>query len=65
VERLGAMVTGEEDLVTALNTLKGDAAFRMVGDMPIGSVLNMMGIGSNGNGEGVETEEPVMDIPIT
>jgi hypothetical protein len=59
------MVAGEEDLVTALNTLKNDATFRMVGDMPVGPVLNMLGVGGNGNGEGVETDEPVMDIPVT
>jgi len=51
--------------VTALSTLKNDATFRMVGDMPVGPVLNMLGIGSDGNGEVVETDEPVMEIPIT
>ena len=63
VERLGAMVAGEEDLVTALNTLKNDATFRMVGDMPVSPVLSMLGVG--GNGKAVETAEPIMDIPVS
>ena len=45
VERLGTVVAGQEDMVTALDNLRKDASFRMVGDMPIGPILNLLGIG--------------------
>ncbi|MFO7537479.1 MAG: SPFH domain-containing protein [Chloroflexota bacterium] len=44
VDRLSLLVAGQEDLVTSLNKLRQDAIFRVVGDLPVGPVLNMLGI---------------------
>lgn len=44
VDRLGPVISGQEDLVTALNNIKQDANFRMVGDLPIGPILRMFGM---------------------
>lgn len=56
VERLGPVVAGQDDLVTALMKLKGDANFRLVGNMPIRSVLGLFG---------VKSEQPTEEIIIT
>ena len=47
VERLGSVISGQEDLVTALNHLKQDASFRVVGDLPIAPIIKLLGIGLN------------------
>ena len=54
VDKLGPVVSGEQNLVTALNQLKQDASFRVVGDMPIGPLLQLLGVGQNGD-DGEET----------
>jgi hypothetical protein len=38
------VVAGQEDLVTALTTLRQDARFRMIGNMPVGPLLKLVGI---------------------
>lgn len=53
VERLGSVVAGEENLVTALNNIKEDASFRVIGDMPISPILRILGL-DNGKAEVVE-----------
>ena len=60
VERLGPIVAGEEDLVTGLNQIKQDANFRMVGDLPVGPILGLLGMG---NGRSPSDDE-VQDIPV-
>jgi hypothetical protein len=43
-ERLGPVLTGREDLLTALNHLKQAANFRVVGDLPVGPILSFLGV---------------------
>lgn len=61
VERLGALVAGEEDLVTSLNTLKDDTGFRVVGDLPVGPFLQMLGLAPKQDKDDLET---VTEIPV-
>ena len=42
--RLGPVLTGREDLLTALNHLKQAANFRVVGDLPVGPILSFLGV---------------------
>lgn len=44
MERLAPVVAGQEDLLTALNHIREDAAFRVVGDLPVMPVLKLLGI---------------------
>jgi hypothetical protein len=55
VERLGPVVAGQESLTTALTTLKADASFRMIGDLPISPLLRLLGLGQ---------DAPVEEIPV-
>lgn len=57
VERLGPVVSGQENLVKALDNLRQDANFRVLGDLPIKPLLGLLGL----------TEPPaagVQDIPV-
>ena len=58
VERLGNIVSGQEDMMTALNNIKQDATFRMVGDLPIGPMMGLLGLGATAVSES-ETAVPV------
>jgi hypothetical protein len=64
IERLGPVVAGEESLTTALSTLKSDASFRVIGEMPISPLLRLLGLAQSEPVEGVE-EIPVADIDET
>ena len=44
MDRLTPVVAGQEDLVTALNNIKEDASFRMVGDIPVIQFLQFLGL---------------------
>lgn len=44
VERLGPVVAGQQDLVSALDQLRRDASFRVVGDLPLGPILQVLGL---------------------
>ncbi len=44
VDRLRPVVAGHEDLVTALDAIREDASFRVVGDFPVVPLLNLLGI---------------------
>jgi uncharacterized membrane protein YqiK len=44
IDRLGPVLTGREDLVSALNKLREHASFRLVSDLPIAPVLRFLGI---------------------
>lgn len=59
VERLGPVVSGQENLVTALNQIKEDATFRVIGDLPLNGLLKMIGLGQE-NGDPL----PVSDIAV-
>jgi hypothetical protein len=59
VERLGPVVAGKENLVTALNQIKEDATFRVIGDLPLGGLLKMMGLTQDNGGP-----LPVADIAV-
>ena len=59
VERLGPVVSGQENLVTALNQIKEDATFRVIGDLPLSGLLKMIGLGQE-NGDPL----PVADIAV-
>ena len=43
VEHMTPVVAGQEDLASALSGLKSDANFRVVGDLPIGPFLKLLG----------------------
>ena len=53
------MVSGQENLVTALNQIKEDATFRVIGDLPLSGLLKMIGVGQE-NGSPL----PVADIAV-
>lgn len=59
VERLGPVVAGEESLAQALNSLKANASFRVIGDMPVSPLLRLLGLEQKGPVSVVE------DVPIT
>ncbi|KAA3664614.1 MAG: hypothetical protein DWQ04_04835 [Chloroflexi bacterium] len=59
VERLGGVIGGDESVAEALTQLKQDASFRVVGDLPVGPVMEMLGLNVDG-GE----ETAVEDIAI-
>ena len=56
IERLGPVVAGQENLVSALNNIKEDASFRVIGDMPISPILRVLGL-ENGKETAVEEIE--------
>jgi hypothetical protein len=43
VERLVPVLQGREDLLTSLNGLRQQASFRVVGDLPVGPILDWLG----------------------
>ncbi len=43
-DRLSTVLTGREDLQTALTHLKEAANFRVVGDLPVGPILSFLGV---------------------
>ncbi|MCA9920974.1 MAG: hypothetical protein KC421_01310 [Anaerolineales bacterium] len=47
VERLGSVIGGDKSVAEALTQLKQDASFRVVGDLPIGPVMEMLGMTVN------------------
>ncbi|MCA9928541.1 MAG: hypothetical protein KC419_08690, partial [Anaerolineales bacterium] len=47
IERLGSVIGGDETIADALAQLKQDASFRVVGDLPIGPVMEMLGMNVN------------------
>jgi hypothetical protein len=53
------VVAGQETLTSALNSLKADASFRVIGDMPVSPLLRLLGIGQNSEASLVE------DVPVT
>ena len=59
VERLEPVVAGREDLSGALNNIKDDANFRVVGDLPIKPLLGLLGINL---GDGEEKQDTVIDL---
>jgi hypothetical protein len=44
VEKLEPVIAGQEDLASALTDLKGDANFRVVGNLPIKPILSLFGL---------------------
>lgn len=52
MNRLAPVVAGEENLASALAGLQKDASFRVIGNMPVGSVLSLLGV-SVGADDGV------------
>jgi hypothetical protein len=44
MERLMPVVAGQEDAVTALNHLKSDANFRVVGNLPVAPLFRLLGL---------------------
>ena len=51
VERLAPLVAGDESLATSLNKLRQDTAFRLVSDLPVGPVLDLLGVTQEGLSE--------------
>ncbi|MBN1873791.1 MAG: hypothetical protein JXA33_06145 [Anaerolineae bacterium] len=43
-DRLSPVVAGREDLVTALNNLRHDVSFRVVGNLPVAPLFRLLGI---------------------
>ncbi len=56
VARLTPVVSGDEDLTGALTQLKEDATLRMIGDMPVSPLLEMLGVKMPANSESETTE---------
>ena len=52
---MGDIVRGDSDLVGALQGLRQDANFRVIGDMPVSPLLRLLGLGQ---------AEPVEEIPV-
>ncbi len=44
MERLMPVVAGQEDIVAALNHLKSDASFRVVGNLPVAPLFRLLGL---------------------
>jgi hypothetical protein len=44
VERLTPVAQGKENLMSALNGIKNDATFRIIGDVPVQSILAKLGL---------------------
>jgi hypothetical protein len=61
VENLAPVVAGQEDLASALSGLKSDANFRMVGDLPVGPFLKMLGFDLPSDGS--PADEALLDAP--
>lgn len=57
VDRLGPVVEGKSDLVTAVNNIRQDASFRVIGDLPIKPILGMFGLTDNGHDTIIDIEE--------
>ncbi|PIZ48061.1 hypothetical protein COY32_00715 [candidate division WWE3 bacterium CG_4_10_14_0_2_um_filter_41_14] len=51
LDRLQGVVSGEQDVVTAIQKLRDDANFRMVGNIPVGQIL---GVFLGGGGEATQ-----------
>ncbi|MCP4415391.1 MAG: hypothetical protein GY805_02130 [Chloroflexi bacterium] len=64
VERLGSVVGGQEDMVTALNNIKQDATFRVVGDLPIGPLMTMLGLKDGEETAVSDSPSPVEDLIV-
>ena len=58
VERLIQVVSGKEDLAASLDQLRQDASFRVVGDLPVAPILNLLGIDLSANGKQETHDEP-------
>lgn len=54
VEQLGPVVNGDATLADALNQIKSDASFRVIGDMPVQPFLKFLGVGGD--------DEDVVDV---
>lgn len=54
LERLEAVVSGQEELATTLQQLREDAGFRMVADMPVGWLLRSIGL----DNDSADLEQP-------
>ena len=46
-ERLTPVVAGEQDVVTALNQIREDSNFKVIGNLPVQSILGILGIGKS------------------
>lgn len=56
-ERLMPVVAGEQDVVSALNQIREDASFRVIGNLPVNSILSFLGVGH-------KTPALIEDVPI-
>jgi len=63
VDRVGAIISGDETMVTALNNLRQDANFRMVGDMPVKPFLNMLGFSPGEGNQDISNISPQVETP--
>lgn len=62
VERLVPVVAGEGDLSSALDGLRQDANFRVIGDLPVGPLLQMLGVNLlPESGEASTDEDMILD----
>jgi len=62
VERLEPVIAGHEDLASALDGIKKDAGFRVVGDVPVKPLLSLLGIDIN-RSPAAETETVMEAAP--
>ena len=59
VERLQAVVSGQENLATALTNLKNESSFRVIGDLPVQPFISWLGLGGGKDAAVVEQVEVV------
>ncbi len=60
IERLGPVIAGQEDLVSALSHLRQDTNFRVLGDLPIKPLLGLIGVNLPENSATVNKEDELV-----
>jgi hypothetical protein len=62
VDRLEPVVAGDEDLASALDGLREDASFRVVGDLPVGPILSLLGFNIPKKGGSIDDTGMMVDL---
>jgi len=64
LDHLVPVLDGREDLLTALDALREDASFRVVGDMPVAPLLRLLGIKIPEAGVGATSKHVYADVVV-
>ena len=65
LERLAPVIAGQEELTTALEALRTDGSFRMVGDLPVAPLLKLLGLDLGTPGPQAEPEPQPSEPEVT